>query len=442
MKINYRNKVLFYIGGILPIFFILMFENFRANATSAEFEEGTIQSFEEKRWDLNRILKSIKLETQEIMVQISKSMPDKLDPLKQELFNLKSETKNIREYILSLLNANQFLIKPKNQIFADKLRQHRIYADMIHYQIDAALKNTAFEFKGGEPDLNQAFNESKKITKRSKQLQGKLFYRNHKPFQTLGKTKESYRFSQLGSQKSKNKSKKGGKLSIDHSRSQSHDVNEKDKSKIISELAFLENARANRKKKKDKNRQANKSKSFISKNDAKKTSDEFDEFSDKKGNLLVTNDDSYRKEKIHLVKLSRSIKRLKKRLGENSWNQVETLKELGSVYRESSKYLNSLTHKSQLDILQFAYLSNTILGSREMSLLTYQIALKTKPWNGKSNLAVSELYDEAGRGIEAKVYATRAEHSFRLAKNFDGTAKAHKMAQRIFKKYDVVSADF
>ena len=79
-------------------------------------------------------------------------------------------------------------------------------------------------------------------------------------------------------------------------------------------------------------------------------------------------------------------------------NPEPALIKLAEVYLESQRYLDALDPRDSLKLARHAEVTKIVIGSYEMSVWAYKRALRFHPNDGKTHLALSDLFDEMGDG--------------------------------------------
>lgn len=142
--------------------------------------------------------------------------------------------------------------------------------------------------------------------------------------------------------------------------------------------------------------------------------------------------------KVHLDKLqefSKSIKSLKKAMKLGRKNSRVALMKLAEVYLESQRYLDALDPRDSLKLARHAELTKMVIGSYEMSVWAYKRALRFRPNDGKTHLALSDLFDEMGDGENSVQHARRARFLFAQNRKRDDAAALDGKIASLEKKY-------
>ena len=104
-------------------------------------------------------------------------------------------------------------------------------------------------------------------------------------------------------------------------------------------------------------------------------------------------------------------------------------------------YVNSLSPEDRLRLVQSAQPTNMILGSDEMSIYAYKLALMFKDKkDGNINLIISNLYDKVNDRLNAVQYAETARHYFLKNKMESKVSDAEENIKRLKRKYGMKTA--
>jgi len=113
-----------------------------------------------------------------------------------------------------------------------------------------------------------------------------------------------------------------------------------------------------------------------------------------------------------LVQFSGRIKELLQQLRSERGEGRAAFLDLGNTYLESQRYLNSLDSEDRLKLTSYAPHSGIALGSYELALWTFKMALTQDPNDGDTNFLLGKVFSEMGNRNEALERARNAEHLF------------------------------
>jgi hypothetical protein len=132
---------------------------------------------------------------------------------------------------------------------------------------------------------------------------------------------------------------------------------------------------------------------------------------------------SLKEHQAKLIQFSRLIKKLQRQLSRASRNNRRIFIELGDVYLESQRYLNSLDSAERVKLTRYAPHSGISLGSYELALWTYKVALNKNPEDGDTNFLMGKIFSEIGNNSEALERVRNAEHLFTKYREPDKAAE-------------------
>lgn len=124
-----------------------------------------------------------------------------------------------------------------------------------------------------------------------------------------------------------------------------------------------------------------------------------------------------------LIQFSRRIKKIQKQLGREQRDNRKIFLDLGSAYLESQRYLNSLDYEEQIKLARYAPHSGITLGSYELALWTYKIALTKNPNDGDTNFLMGKVFSEMGNPGRALERARNAEYLFTKNRELERAAE-------------------
>lgn len=131
---------------------------------------------------------------------------------------------------------------------------------------------------------------------------------------------------------------------------------------------------------------------------------------------------SLKKHQAKLTQLSARIKKLLEQMKGGRHDNRKIFLDLGNAYLESQRYLNSLDYEEQIKLTRYAPHSGTALGSYELALWTYKVALTKNPNDGDTNFLMGKVFSEIGNQDEALERVRNAENLF--IKNHDSDKAA------------------
>jgi tetratricopeptide (TPR) repeat protein len=113
-----------------------------------------------------------------------------------------------------------------------------------------------------------------------------------------------------------------------------------------------------------------------------------------------------------LIQFSRLIKKLQKQIRRERQDNRKIFLDLGSAYLESQRYLNSLDYDKQIKLARYAPHSGITLGSYELALWTFKMALAQNPNDGDTNFLIGKVFSEMGNSDRALERVRSAENLF------------------------------
>ena len=113
-----------------------------------------------------------------------------------------------------------------------------------------------------------------------------------------------------------------------------------------------------------------------------------------------------------LTQFSGKINRLLTQIHNERGKNRKAYLDLGNSYLESQRYLNSLPHEDRVKLTQYAPHSGTSLGSYELAVWTFKMALTRNPKDGDTNFLLGKIHAEMGNRKRALERARNAEHLF------------------------------
>jgi len=132
---------------------------------------------------------------------------------------------------------------------------------------------------------------------------------------------------------------------------------------------------------------------------------------------------SLKEHQTKLIEFSRLIKKLQKQLSRERRDNRKIFLDLGNAYLESQQYLNSLDHAERAKLTRYAPHSGIALGSYELALWTYKVALTKNPNDGDTNFLMGKVFSEIGNRNEALERAKNAEYLFTKNRELERAAE-------------------
>ncbi len=121
---------------------------------------------------------------------------------------------------------------------------------------------------------------------------------------------------------------------------------------------------------------------------------------------------SLKEHQTKLAQFSARIKKLLKQMKSERRDNRKIFLDLGNAYLESQQYLNSLEHAERVKLTRYAPHSGITLGSYELALWTYKVALTKNPNDGDTNFLMGKVFSEMGNSDRALERVRNAENLF------------------------------
>ncbi|GJL79123.1 MAG: hypothetical protein NPINA01_21120 [Nitrospinaceae bacterium] len=140
--------------------------------------------------------------------------------------------------------------------------------------------------------------------------------------------------------------------------------------------------------------------------------------------------------KGHQTKLAEFSARIKKWLAQierGRGREPALFLNLGNVYLESQRYLNSLEREDRFKLTRYAPHAGIALGSYELALWTFKMSLTQNPDDGDTNLLLGKVLAEMGRPDQALERARNAEYLFSRNRESGKTAQARSFVASLEK---------
>ncbi len=145
--------------------------------------------------------------------------------------------------------------------------------------------------------------------------------------------------------------------------------------------------------------------------------------------MLRLEQERLNRQKIILEEFKERIRELKKRLERGGVEEYPILVDLGDVYLEAQKYLNSLDAKDRNRWLEDE--PTLVMGSHEIAIWAYKMALERRPENGELNLTLGKIYDELDDEENAERHALIAKELFTKSRKASQLDKVEQLLNKI-----------
>jgi len=133
-----------------------------------------------------------------------------------------------------------------------------------------------------------------------------------------------------------------------------------------------------------------------------------------------------------LRKFSNKIKGIQKKLVRRQVSETPALMNLGSLYMDSQRFLDSLTRADRTRL--FKKDSDLIPGGAELAIVAYKMALERRPTDGRLSMILGEIYEGMSDFKNAELYGRKALSLFSRSRQTQSAKETQEFLNSIQKQ--------